>query len=232
MAIYILAPSTDQPLGADGGSVFQKCGNSFAIRKRAKPVMKRTAKSTAIRNRFEHVSGIWRTLSGTDQDTFIDEAPNYPRTNSLGDSYDLTGNNLQNSSNLNLIQVGLSPISSIPAPVTCLPFAPFLIDAVNQDLEVFFIINPDPVPIQFLMNVYATAPLSPGIEFVDIKKMKFITRFGQNESTISNRYTEYSAVHGPAPYVVGNIIFVAFQFIAATTGQPCGIVYGSGDVNA
>lgn len=232
MAIYILAPSTDRPLGADGGSVFQRSGNSFAIRKRAKPVMKRTEKSTAVRNRFESVSSTWRTFSGTDQDTWSDEAPNYPRTNSLGDSYDLTGFNLQMGSNINRIGLGLAPISAIPAGNACPVYVAQLIDADNSLLQVVFIIDPDPVPAGFYLNVFASAPVSPGVTFINIEAMKFVTRFDPSTTTIQNRYTEYSAVHGPAPYIVGNKIFVAMQMIEAATGQQCAIVYGFGYVNA
>lgn len=53
----------------------------------------------------------WKTLSVDEQNLWIDETANYPRTNSIGNEYFLTGQTLFIGLNLNLWLVGIATIT-------------------------------------------------------------------------------------------------------------------------
>lgn len=163
MAIYKLQTGVTQPIGSMGGATFQVCGRQKSIRKRNAPVQKRSIRQTISRNRLEHVSSNFRTLSGSQKATFATESPNYPRTDSQGNTYLLRSNNLFNSSNINLGNAALSEINSMPAFVSP-PAITENVFAISQSLvSGAFSITPNIVPANFTMFAYYTRPVSGGI---------------------------------------------------------------------
>ena len=163
MAIYKLQTGVTQPIGSMGGSTFQVCGRNKSIRKRAVPVQKRSALQTKARNRFEHVASNFRTLSGVQQGTFSTEAPNYPRTDSQGNSYNLTGQTLFNSSNTNLGNAALTEIVTMPSVIVPPAITENLFTISQSLVSGAFGITPNIVPTDFTLLGYYTRPISGGI---------------------------------------------------------------------
>lgn len=160
MAIYILAGSSDRPTGSRLGCTFQKAGVNFIIRRRTVPKQKRTEKQSAVKNRFDHVTKKWRTLSAAEQTTFDNEVANYPRTDSLGNIYYMRANALQNSSNISLIASGSPPVLSMPAPAI---FPGFAVGQLGVELlaqSVNAALLADPVPAGFVLRVSFSDPLT------------------------------------------------------------------------
>lgn len=219
MAIYLLQPSIPQPIGSSGGITFQKSGTSFAIRNRAKPVLKRTPKQTAVRNKFESVSQHWRTLNGTQKGTFSTEAPNYPRTNSIGDSYDLSANNLQNSSNQMLVTKGVAIINSIPTAQAFTPitFNEFVVD--TGALEIFFNFLPAIVPANESRSVAFAMAQLPGLQNPPGNEYTLTITFNPGEDSSINLYSAFAAVLPLSNFTPGNEMFGRVLQILNTTGQ-------------
>lgn len=230
MAKYLLAPSTDRPLGAVGGSVFQKIGTSFVIRHRSVPTDKKRLKQLVERNRFDVIQKRYKNLSPTDKATWSDESVNYPKVNSLGDTYFITGPNLQQSSNTFGLSAGIPFLDSIGSPVS---YPSFNFDVISfaEPLDVFDIVtDPINVPANFNLLVYATRPLSPGT-LNPGSTYRLLGTVGAGVNTASvNWFDAYITQWGPVNDLIGMQIFVTAQLISIDTLQPGITVYGSGFV--
>jgi hypothetical protein len=220
MGKYILAFSTDRPTGSIGGSTFQRSGKVFAIRKRNVPVQKKTPKQSEVKNKFDHVQKNWKNLSLAEQQTFTDEATNYPRLDSLGNPYTLLGSNLQASSNLNLLAAGESEITSIPPP-SPIPVPVFTSYAFNPS-GFFFAINfvPVIVPAGYSLNIYIGPTTQANGEEPSIKSMKLIKVFGPGVNNSVDFSSEWNAawtnrIQSPNP----RYAWVKCFYIQLATGQ-------------
>lgn len=158
MAIYTLAPMEDRPLGSLEGATFQKCGVQFGIRKRNVPVQKRSARQSAVKNKFDHVQKNWKNLTSGNQTQWQDEAPNYTRTNSLGNPYNISGSNLQASSNINLLNAAESELAE-PANASAIGTPTFGSYATNATLTIFRIFfDTQIVPAGYAYKIYMSTP--------------------------------------------------------------------------
>jgi hypothetical protein len=219
MAIYTLQTAIDQPIGSTGGITFQKSGTSFAIRNRAKPVLKRTPAQTVVRNKFESVSQHWRTLNGTQQGTFTTEAPNYPRTNSLGDPYTLSANNLQNSSNQMLVTKGIARIDSIPSPQAFTPLGAGTFTVDTGVPEIFLYDSPAIIPANESRAVFLSMALQPGADDINAQTLLLIHTFLAGEDSSINLYNFWAALFQDTNFTPGNQMFGKTLQILNTTGQ-------------
>ena len=136
------------------------------------------------------LSNNWHNLSDSQQREWIAETANYPRVNSIGNAYTLTGQTLYISLNLNLWQIG---IAYIDAPVTKnIPggLGPFAIDVKQSSLS--FDISPliPFVDANSLYIVFATSGLSAGIFVVTTKyrSMSVITPDGSISYSLGLAY--------------------------------------------
>lgn len=232
MAKYLLAPSIDRPLGAVGGSVFQKIGTSFVIRHRSVPTDKKRIPQFIQRNRFDSIQKRFRGLSGTDQQTWRDESVNYPRINSLGDMYVISGANLQQSSNTFAFVSDVPFINSIPSPVSV---PSFIFDTIEfaEPLDAFdIVLDPITVPAGFNLLVYATRPLSPGTLTPSTTYRLLGTLAPGTNTAAVNWFDQYITNWGTVNDQIGQLIFVTAQLLSIDTFQPGVTVYGSGLVTS
>ena len=216
--------------GSFGGATFQKIGTSFAIRHRAGIVNKRTARQTQSRNRFEFVQGIWRELSPTEKASYVDQAVNYPRTNSIGEVYTFSGINLQNAVNTNAQTQGEPIITTMPAPQPP-PAIDLDTPVYHLATEEFFIeTNPSVLPGTHSMLIYATRPVSPG-ELTN--QSMFIYMIGVPPGQAPNNFnffTEYVQRFAPNENNVGQLIHVALQFVSNVSFMSGLTIYGQAPI--
>ena len=217
MAIYIR--STSRILGSRGGLTFQKCGNQFAIRNRAKPVSKKTKLSTGVRNVFGSIQSNFKNLSNPDEQSFIDATPNYLRVDSLGTDYELQPINLFASSNLSLVAQGQSQIKKIP---------PFPIPLANGIIGSAFDISAntwtvrfavDPTPAGYFYTVFAGTSMSDNNSSPDLSMMKVIVRYNSGSFTTGNIAALYRAAFASNNFSPGRFIPVAGRVTELLTGQ-------------
>ncbi len=230
MAKYILTFSTDRPTGSLGGSTFQKSGTVFAIRKRNVPVQKRTPRQSEVKNKFDHVQKNWKNLSLAEQQTFIDESPNYPRIDSLGNSYIVMGSNLQGSANLSLLAAEQPEITSIVSPEATEPLAVQNIFLTPSLFILSVSTNPLLIPAGFTLKTFCTRPISQGAAVNETNDYKLISSRPAGTATNANQWIEYSAVFSSSPANAGQIIWVKFVLVSNASGQINNTVIGSGPV--
>ena len=219
MAIYKLQPATSRILGSRGGNTFQRCGQQFSIRKRAKPVLKKTDLSTAVRNVFGSIQSHFRTLSVPNEQTFIDATPNYLRVNSIANSYEIEAINLFASANLSLVAQGQSQIVSIPlapSPVFNLPINS------NYDISLaawIIAMSPTVVPAGYFFTVWVGETMSDNNSSPNISNLKVIARYNPSQSTNANIAANYLALFSNLNMTVGRYIPVLTRFSELATGQ-------------
>src|SRR5690606_15898015 len=116
MAIYTLGNSISQFKGSRGGSTFQRSGTSFAIRTRKKPILKRTPRTSESRSVFHGVQSGYRLLDPGQKNSWSNQAPNFQRTNSLSETYQLRPTQLFSASNIPLVSQGLPQVDTASPP--------------------------------------------------------------------------------------------------------------------
>lgn len=219
MARYILHDDNDRFAGSSNGATFQKCGTTFSIRSRKVPLAKRTVKQTRQRNIFQSVATEWYKRTTFQKNTYGTQAPNWPRTDSLGNTYELQRNVLQNSQNIWRVNSFLAKGTTMPAPIspTIIVGASVQWDLSLQNLVIST--TPNIVPSQNVAVQYVSAPqLTPNLTF-PIENMRVLTRIAAGFGHNVNRWNEYVALYGPMNNSVGlyvNVIEIWFQ---ASTGQ-------------
>lgn len=120
--------------GKIGGKVYSRNGAGAYVRKYVKPVNKNSQTQQTARNNFASISGSFRTLTAGERQTFVDMAPFYKRTDSVGNLVQPTASQLFARINGKLLQNGVinqtSLVKTCPAPVE----VPNVIDSLPQAL--------------------------------------------------------------------------------------------------
>jgi hypothetical protein len=215
-------------LGSRGGATFQRLGSTFAIRYRRVPIHHRSLEQTAARNRFESIQSRWRTLSGPDKGTWIMQAPNFPRTNSLGQPYEISGINLQQSSNSFLHYAGRPLLDEAQPPVAVPSFTIDNFVLVESIPALQLSIDPDEVPIGFTMMVYMTRYTSPG-QLTPGQPFRFMGALSPGATpSLVNWIDPFVDFAGSPADKIGQQIFATVHFLSDVTGQPGVSVSGSG----
>ena len=101
--------------GKIGGNVIQRNHYGTFARTKVVPTNPQTTPQQDRRAAFQYLTTNWKDLSGSQRTEWEAETANYPRTDSFGDTYYLTGQTLYISLNMNLWRVG---VTYIDAPVT------------------------------------------------------------------------------------------------------------------
>lgn len=102
--------------GKAGGSVYSRNRGGEYIKNFVMPTNTITQARQAVRSIFGSLASAWRTLTQPQRNTWIEQAPNYLRTNAFGDKKQLQPNALFVGQNTNLLNAGLDQISEITAP--------------------------------------------------------------------------------------------------------------------
>lgn len=219
MAKYILVFGTDRPLGSLGGATFQRSGQVFAIRKRNVPVQKRSAAQSQVKNKFDAMQKNWKNLTSGNQTQWSDEAPNYTRTNSIGDTYDISGSNLQASSNINLLN-SAEPTLAEPVNYSGIGSPAYGGDGTAFNSQIISIYsNPQIIPAGVSMQFWMSRPQISEAENPSLQQMKLIKTWNAGEDSSGNIYTEY--VNAWSTYMPSGQAqwSVAFRYIQLNTGQ-------------
>lgn len=205
--------------GSLAGITFSRNKGGGYIRARVTPLNPNTPKQANKRAQFSTAASFWRSLSEVQRATWINAAPSFPYTDTLGQSRIYSGFQLYMKFNNALLAAGEPIIGSAPNPSD---FAEVFISSFSSTTTAACTINftgsweNDEIYI-----VYATPPLSAGISrpaeslFRQIK----LTEGGLGEEEIIAG-TEYQDVFGNVGAgSVGQKIFVRVETIAVGSGQ-------------
>ena len=176
----------------------------------------RTAPQISRRALFQTYALSWKTLTSTQQAAWIAATVNYPRTDSLGNIYYPSGQNLYIELNTNLVFIGQSAVTSPPTKVV--PAAPpsfsLTANASGSDFHISF-----PLPYTdttVVVCLQSTFSLSTGITVV-FKQVRNIKQFAAAAVSTVAFFPDYTAYFGSP--TVGKKIFVKLYVVHKTSGS-------------
>ena len=202
-------------VGSVGGHTIQKNHYGLFARTKVVPANPQTTPQQDRRAQLQFLTQNWRALTLMEQTAWNDETVNYPRTNSLGDTYFMTGQTLYIGLNMNLWRIGESfitlPVNKVIPP----SFDAFVVDC-NVRGTVFTLSEFSPVTdgdTKFI--VYASIGLSPGKFYVSTK-LRSIASHDLDGSGTYNFDSDYWT-YFPST-VAGTKVFVKVLTIHARCG--------------
>ena len=200
-------------LSGSGGSTtasHNRYGSYF--RNRTIPTNPNSVSQQAVRALFGGVTQAWRTLTESQRTAWSDLAPNVPRTDALGQSYVLSGNALCISVNSLLQAVGSAVNYDAPAldspPVMTALSVVVDVTAIEGMIPTFTVTGG--TANNFII-VRATAPRSPGRDYISRSEMRQITVLAGNAASPGALEAAYEAVFG-AGWEAQVGMEIAFEF--------------------
>lgn len=219
MAKYTVPLSFPRIVGSKQGSTFQKSGKVYSIRKHNAPTNKKRVKQTQQRGTFGAIASKFRSLSSTNKQSFTDQAPNFPRTNSLGVVYTLQAHTLQNSTNINSSNADQPLINTMQPPVVFpVSLNPSAIIQPFANAALIAFSSPLFVPAGFVLQQWAAAPAAPG-RYVSSVSFRLVRSLNPGDNITANIFNALLATFGNSIVVIGNEFWAKLQWISITNGQ-------------
>lgn len=174
-------------------------------RSRAIPVNPNTSFQGTQRGRFAAASAAWRALTALQRTGWNDLASGFTRTNSLGESYTMTGHECFVSCYCNCLAAGVATLSDAPALAT--PSTPVL-GAVTLSAAAFTIAyTPTPIGANIKVFTYVSLQRSAGRSFENDFRLLQVS--AANAASPVNAFSAYQTRFGTP--VVGNRVFFALR---------------------
>lgn len=197
-------------------TVYSKNGSGAIIRNRVTPINRRSTGQTEQRQVLASLSSGWRGLTQAQRDAWNAAAPNFPQTDSLGQTVILTGEQLYVRLNANLTLIGAALITSPPVPTS---FDPLTVSIASLTAAAFTVgFTPDPVPTGFSLIIRATRPVSAGKQFFAQSEFRFVQAVAAAGVSPANIDTAYEAIFGDKTGQVGQKVAVEAFLMEAATG--------------
>jgi hypothetical protein len=232
MAKVIYGAGVSQMSGKQGGTVFSRNKSGAYTRTNRKGTNPNTQSQQNRRANFRAASRYFKTLSSVQQQSFKDNAINYPQIDRLGQTVTLSGAQLANKfANLRLLQgetivpqemgsplfvptvnwdgIGSSVVNGSIATLTITAY--FDLENGTQDAD---------VPFGFTLLVKATKLMGNGFTAPKKKDFRVITQIGDG-TTIDgfSIFTAYSAVFGSSVIGGDDKIFISLEMVSLNTPQ-------------
>ena len=207
--------------GTVGGNVFASNKGGNYVRRYKKPVNANSVAQQNVRNIFGANSGNWRTLTEEQRQSWITGAPNFPYLDNLGQTKIYSGQQLFNSLNNNLQQIGVAALTTCPIPQS---FPTSIIGAITcseTDQDLIIVLDMDGasvVPTAFTVVVEGTTSMSSGIN--SPKKglfKKIATEAAATATTTNDMGADYTAIFGA--FVESESFFVGVKLISTASGE-------------
>lgn len=211
-ALYIFA-NDGKVSGRMSGDVKMRNGRQrgFTV-----PSLVQNVYTSIVRSRFQGLSSSYRGLTAGDIATWVN-ATGYTYTDRFAASHALKGKGLYMRLNSNLLNLGLSPISTAPLATGVSPveITGGLSSNLTSTLSQNFL--PSPVPTGFGVIVFATTSLNIGITRPSKSAYRQIAILNTADVSPRNLWVEYTAKFGTP--VVGANVFFKFITVNAVTGE-------------
>lgn len=200
--------------GKIGGHVASRNRSGAYFRTKVSGVNPQTTAQQSARLLLTNFSQAWRGLTQAQRDAWDSAVPDFASTDVFGDLRNPTGKNLYTRLNINLQLSGGTPLTNPPVPTEVASFvATSLTAAVGaSDMEIAFGGSSASDSIQ----IWMTAPISPGVSFVK-NRYRLLGVIAGNTASPYNAWTEYVARFGTPP--VGQKVYVKLVGSNDTTGQ-------------
>jgi hypothetical protein len=192
-------------------------------RTRAIPVNPNSAAQGLVRARMSANSAAWRAITAAQRAGWADLGTSMVRSDSLGQSYTLQGNQAYASVNNNRLLCGIAVVADAPGLVTPPALTGAVITLTSASFSIAY--TPTPMPAATYLAVFASPQRSAGRNYEgDFRFIKLSAAAGASPLVM---LTEYSAKFG-AP-VTGNRIFLSL--VAITLGFESGALITSAVVS-
>lgn len=199
MAIYT-KPVTEPRLNRSrGGATFTANANGFIIRKRIKPLLKRSPRTTQSRTNFRHVISNYKNLSPAEKSNWSGKTNQFIRVNSLGDNYELLGNQLFQGLNQNRINQG-EPINNTAPDAAVFPSRSIdshIMDVDPVDLILSLDVNTIPTDFNFLFYTSEVRTGQASLSYPN--DFKFIESFSPGSYPNFDLSVAYQDIWSPGP---------------------------------
>ncbi len=172
------------------------------VRTRATPVNPASTQQGIVRARLSANAAAWRTLTSSQRAGWSDLGTSISRTDSLGQSYTLTGFQAYCSVNNNLLNAAASALSDAPALSTPSALTSATITLTNAAFSIAYTATPLPAGAKLL--VFASPQRSAGRAFEsDMRQIFTSAAAAASPAVVLSAYTAKFGVP-----VTGNRIFV------------------------
>jgi hypothetical protein len=203
--------------GKVAGSVFSKNRGGAYVRTKVTGTNPATAAQTLVRSRLALYSQGWRALTASQRAEWNAAVGNFPKTNQFGNTYLMSGQQLYQMINNNLVAVGSAAITSPPVSGAVTAMASAVVTMAKGTPAVSVAFTATPVPAGNAYKVFATGGLSPGINFVS-SKLRFIGLIAAAATSPADLLAMYTAKYGVVPAATSKVFFEFVPF-NTTTGQ-------------
>lgn len=198
---------TSPQSGSQAGTTASRNRFGQYTRTRAIPVNPNTAAQGAVRARLALNSAAWRQLTAAQRAGWADLAASLVRTDALGQSYSMQGNQAYASVNNNRVFTGLTPVSDAPAVSTPVALATVTVTLTAASFSIAY--TATPLAAATYLAVYCSPQRSAGRGYEsDFRFIKLSAAAAASPLAI---LTEYTAKFGVP--VVGNKIFIVCRTI-------------------
>ena len=202
--------------GKLGGQVFSKNRGGAYVRTKVSPINPETSRQSAVRSQLTGFSQAFRSLTSTQINAWNSAVSNFTSTDVFGDVKKPSGINLYTKLNMNLAQVGVSPISDPPLPSEVPPVDSLALTANGTVAALSLAFTPTPIPADTEWIVEATAPVSAGKSFVK-SEYRQIGTLAAAATSPQNILAIYAAKFGNP--ITGQKTFVRVTPVNTVTGQ-------------
>ena len=225
MALYTKPVNSPRIAGSRKGATFTRTPNGFIIRRRYMPKTSRNERTT--RNRIKFLASVqhYRSLSPTGKASFQNQAPNFQRTNSLGEPYTLSPIQLATSQTFNMLEIeNTKPVLATPPVI----FTPFTLGGAGWTLQppaLVMSVSPDPVPLDVDVIIW----LSPSGDFtlsaIPVSQMRQVLTVPGGHTSIIDLLPAYRDTFGQERWSIGQSMVIGLQSYKHGTGQKSSINY-------
>ena len=184
------------------------------VRTRAIPVNPSSAAQGLVRARMSSNSAGWRTLTDAQRAGWADLGLSIVRSDSLGQSYSLQGNQAYASVNNNRLLTGLAVVADAPSIVTPVNVVTVTVTTTGGTLSIAYTVTP--VPAATYLAIFASPQRSAGRAFEG--DFRFLQVTTAAAASPVNALAAYTAKFGVP--VLGNKIF--FSLVSISLGFESG----------
>jgi hypothetical protein len=172
-------------------------------RTRAIPVNPSTASQGQVRARMAANSAGWRIITSAQRAGWTGLGTSMVRTDPLGQSYSLQGNQAYASVNNNRLMTGLAVVADAPALTTPSTITGLVITLTAASFSIAY--TPTPMPAATYLAIYCSPQRSAGRSFeADFRLIKVSAAAGASPLVVLSEYTAKFGVP-----IVGNRIFIS-----------------------
>ena len=207
MAKYTGLLSSDMR-GKVGGVIFSANKSGTIAKSHRIPVDSKSPKQSAVRSLFAVIAQSWRSQSSANIAAYKALALLFPRIDSLGKTYYLSGYGMFQFLNLNLLLNGeavLSAPPSISSNDLASTTANIIYEVIEGAVTVITVTLPGPIPANQLLIIQSSGQLSAGVSSPG--NWKTIARGDSTWVGGHSIFVAYKSVFGIAPSVGANTFF-------------------------